>query len=218
MAVNDGPTTRVAFVSGGRLHGWVERFSAGHGAPVMTDVDDGLQLCAPDGAVALLQPPWPVDGRPGRGTDILARLASLAGQPRCVGAVLVRRGGYAVAVIRDGEVLESRTGTGRVQGRSAAGGSSQQRYARRRANQADALVESVAGHAGRVFAGQRIEYLATGGDRALVDLVLAEPAVKAYAGLARLRFLDVPDPTAATLKTAAAQACSVRILVTDPPA
>lgn len=218
MAVNDGSATRVAFVSDGRLHGWVERFSAGHGAPLMTDVDGGLQLSAPDGAVALLQPPWPVDGRPGRGSDILARLVSLAGQPRCIGVLLVRRGGYAVAVIREGEVLASKTGTGRVQGRSAAGGSSQQRFARRRANQADALVESVAEHAGRIFAGQRIEYVATGGDRALVELVLAEPAVKPYAGLVRLRFLDVPDPRAAVLKKAAVDLCGVRILVTDPPA
>ncbi|MEO5780500.1 MULTISPECIES: acVLRF1 family peptidyl-tRNA hydrolase [Arthrobacter] len=216
MAVNDGSTTRVAFVSGDRLAGWVERFSTAHGTPVLTDVDGGLQLGAPDGAVALLQPPWPADGRPGRGSDVLARLISLAGQPRCIGAVLVRRGGYSVAVIRDGEILASKTGTGRIQGRPSTGGSSQQRMARRRANQADALAGVVAEHAARIFADHRVEYVAPGGDRPLLELVLAEPALKRYAALARLRFLDVPDPKAAALKTAAAQACAVRILVTDP--
>ena len=64
MAVNDGSATRVAFVSGGRLHGWVERFSAGHGTPLMTDVDGGLQLSAPDGAVALLHRPGPSTAGP----------------------------------------------------------------------------------------------------------------------------------------------------------
>ncbi|CAH0241158.1 hypothetical protein SRABI26_02901 [Arthrobacter sp. Bi26] len=212
------PETRVAFVSGGRLPGWVDRFAASHGALVEEELDAGLQLRAADGAVAVLRAPWPVDGRPGSGQDALSRLASLAGQPRSIGAVLVRRGGYSVAVVSAGAVLASKTGTRHVQSRTAAGGWSQQRFARRRANQADALVEAVAEHAGRIFAGHRVEYLAAGGDRTLADQVLAEPALKRYAGLARLAFLDVPDPRAAVLKKAAAELCSVRILVTDPAA
>ncbi|RKR30022.1 acVLRF1 family peptidyl-tRNA hydrolase [Arthrobacter oryzae] len=210
------PESRVAFVSGGRLAGWVERFAASHGAVVEDELDAGLRLSAADGAVALLQAPWPVDGRPGRGGDAVTRLAALAGQPRTIGTVLVRRGGYSVAVVSGGAVLASKTGTRHVQSRTAAGGWSQQRFARRRANQADALVEAVAEHAGRIFAPHPIEYLAPGGDRTLADQVLAEPVLKRYAGLPRLAFLDVPDPRAAVLKKAAAELCSVRILVTDP--
>lgn len=216
MTVNDGAASRVAFVSGARLPGWVERFTASHGHLSAKELDGGLQLCAADGAIALLQPPWPVDGRPGRGPDAVTRLASLAGQPRRIGAVLIRRGGYSVAVIGGGAVLASKTGTRHVQSRTAAGGWSQQRFARRRANQADALVEAVAEHAGRIFADNRIEYVAPGGDRTLAELVLAESVLKPYAALARLPFLDVPDPRAAVLKKAAADLCSVRILVTDP--
>ena len=167
------PETRVAFVSGARLPGWVERFAASHGALIEEELDAGLQLRAADGAVAVLRAPWPVDGRPGRGDDALSRLASLAGQPRSIGAVLVRRGGYSVAVVSGGTVLASKTGTRHVQSRTAAGGWSQQRFARRRANQADALVEAVAEHAARIFAEHRIEYLAPGGDRTLADQVLA---------------------------------------------
>ncbi|GIU57287.1 hypothetical protein NicSoilC12_30360 [Arthrobacter sp. NicSoilC12] len=59
------PDTRVAFVSGDRLPGWVDRFAASHGALVEEELDDGLQLRAADGAVALLRAPWPEDGRPG---------------------------------------------------------------------------------------------------------------------------------------------------------
>ncbi|GAA2142784.1 acVLRF1 family peptidyl-tRNA hydrolase [Arthrobacter humicola] len=210
------PESRVAFVSAARLPGWVERFASSHGALVEEELDAGLQVRAADGAVALLQAPWPVDGRPGRGGDAVSRLASLAGQPRSLGTVLVRRGGYSVAVVSGGAVVASKTGTRHVQSRTAAGGWSQQRFARRRANQADALVEAVAEHAARIFAEHRIEYLAPGGDRTLVDQVLAEPVLKRYAGVARLAFLDVPDPRAAVLKKAAAELCSVRILVTDP--
>ncbi|WP_346960160.1 acVLRF1 family peptidyl-tRNA hydrolase [uncultured Arthrobacter sp.] len=212
------PDTRVAFVSGNRLPGWVERFRASHGELREEPDDDGLRLLAVDGAAALLQPPWPDGGRPGRGDDSVARLASLASQPRRVGVVLVRRGGYSVAVVSEGRVLASKTGTRHVQSRTAAGGWSQQRFARRRANQADALVEAVADHAARIFEDQCVEYLVPGGDRTLAGQVLAEPALKRYAALVRLPFFDVPDPRAAVLKKAAADLCAVRIVVTEPPA
>lgn len=48
------PESRVAFVSGVRLTGWVERFAASHGTVAMEELDGGLQLSAADGAVALL--------------------------------------------------------------------------------------------------------------------------------------------------------------------
>ena len=175
MATLERPS---GLVPGRGFRGWVERFAASHGEVVQEELDGGLRLRAADGALALLQPPWPVDGRPGRGTDAVSRLASLASQARSLGAVLVRRGGYSVAVVSGGAVQASKTGTRHVQSRTAAGGWSQQRFARRRANQADALVEAVAEHAGRIFADHRIEYVAPGGDRTLAELVLAEPVLK----------------------------------------
>jgi hypothetical protein len=211
------PDTRVAFVSGGRLPGWVERFTASHGEVRQEPHDAGVKLLASDGASALLLPPWPDGGRPGHGADPVARLASLAAQPRQLGLVLVRRGGYSVAVASEGRVLAAKTGTRHVQSRTAAGGWSQQRFARRRANQADALVEAVAEHAARVFADHGVEYLVPGGDRTLAEQVLAEPVLKRYAALVRLAFLDVPDPRGAVMKKAAADACAVRIVVTDAP-
>lgn len=213
-----GRASRTAFVPGPRLTGWVDRFAASHGALEIEDHDDGVRVLAADGAGALLQPPWPDDGRPGRGSDLIARLASLASQPRRLGLVLVRRGGYGLAVVSEGVVHASKTGSKYVQSRTAAGGSSQQRFARRRANQADAMVEAVAEQARQVFSGQVLEYLVPGGDRSLADLVLEEPAMKAYARLPRLAYLDVSDPRSAVLKKAAADACAVRVLVNDPPA
>ncbi|MFF1251636.1 acVLRF1 family peptidyl-tRNA hydrolase [Pseudarthrobacter sp. NPDC058329] len=210
-------SVRTAFVPGSRLGGWAERFGAGHGGFQVRDGDDGLHLLADDGAEALLQAPWPSDGRPGRGADALERLASLASQPRRLGLLLVRRGGYGVAVVSEGVVLASKVGTTYVQSRTAAGGQSQQRFARRRSNQADALVETVAEQALRVFSGGSFEYVVPGGDRALAGFVLEHPALKDYGALPRLAYLDVPDPKAAVVKKAAADACSVRIQVTDAP-
>jgi len=210
------PSVRTAFVSGARLAGWVERFGASHRGYRLQDDDDGLRLVAADGAEALLQAPWPADGRPGRGDGPLERLAALASQPRTLGLLLVRRGGYGVGVAREGLLLAAKAGTRYVQSRTAAGGQSQQRFARRRSNQADILVAAVAEQAGMVFAGQAFEYLVPGGDRTLADLVLEEPALRNYALLPRLAYLDVHEPRAAVLKKAAADACSVRITVTDP--
>ncbi|MCZ9880578.1 acVLRF1 family peptidyl-tRNA hydrolase [Arthrobacter sp. B2a2-09] len=215
---------RTAFIPGPRLIGWVERFAASHGA-VQEEPDDGGTLLraadgtllrAADGALALLRAPWPVDGRPGRGTSTVERLASLASQERRLGIILVRRGGYAVGVVSGGKVTASKSGSRYVQSRSAAGGSSQQRFARRRENQANALTEAVAGYAAGVFAGHGIEYLVLGGDAALSAAVLEESALKEYAARKRLAFLAVADPNATVLRKAAADACAVRIEVTDP--
>ena len=211
-------SSRTAFVPASRLSGWVDRFAQSHG-PLTEETDDGgILLRAADGASALLKAPWPVDGRPGRGATDIERLAALAGQERGLGILLVRRGGFAVAVASGSKVLASKSGNRYVQSRTAAGGQSQQRYARRRSNQADALVDSAAEHAARIFASHRVEYLVPGGDRALVDLVLAQPSMRALASRSQLAFLDVQEPKTAALAKAASDACSIRILVTDPPA
>ncbi|ACL39994.1 conserved hypothetical protein [Pseudarthrobacter chlorophenolicus A6] len=212
------PSVRTAFVSASRLTGWVERFAASHGSLGVEDHDEGVRLAAADGATALLVAPWPNDGRPGRGSGVVERLASLASQPRTVGLLLVRRGGYGVAVASEGIIIAAKTGSRYVQSRTAAGGQSQQRFARRRANQADAMAEAVAEQARLVFAGRAFEYILPGGDRGLVDNLLAHPALKPWAGLPRLAYLDVPDPRAAVVKKAAVDACSIRVTVTDPPA
>lgn len=215
-ATAGGPASvRTAFVPGLRLTGWVERFGSSHGGYQLHDDDDGLRLLAADGTAALLQAPWPADGRPGRGAGPVERLASLASQPRRLGLLLVRRGGYGIGVASEGALLASKVGTRYVQGRSAAGGQSQQRFARRRSNQADALVGAVAEQAANVFQAAAFEYVVPGGDRVLADLVMQQPALGLYVQLPRLAYLDVPEPRAAVLKKAAADACSVRVTVTD---
>lgn len=182
---------RTALVPSGRLQGWVDRFAASHGA-VVDDLDDGgLLLRAADGATALLKAPWPADGRPGRGENELERLASLANQERGLGLLLVRRGGYAIAAASGSTILASKSGNRFVE------------------------AKATAEHASRIFNEHRIEYIVPGGDRALVDQVLAQPALKAFSGRRRLAFLDIQEPKTAMLAKAATDACSVRITVTD---
>lgn len=210
------PSTRRIFVSAERLEGWLERFAEAQGELELTPEDDGLLARAASGAEALLQAPWPDDGRPGRGSDDVARLVSLAGQSRTLGLVLLRRGGYAVGVSRDGLLLASKAGTRYVQGRTAAGGGSQQRFARRRTNQADALVRTAAEQAARIFAEVPPEYLVPGGDRTLGQVLATEKPFAPWAALPRLAPLDVTDPKLAVLAQAARDAASVRVRVSVP--
>ncbi len=184
--------SRMAMVPGPRLSGWVDRFRTSHGAVHSDFHDDNLLLTAADGTTALLKAPWPVDGRPGRGSTDVERLAAMAGQERGLGLVLVRRGGFALAAASGPLILASATGKRHVE------------------------AKVTAGQAASLFAGNRIEYIVPGGDRTLVDQVLAHPALKAFAGRTRLALLDVQEPKAANLAKAAADACSVRITVSDP--
>ena len=88
--------------------------------------------------------------------------------------LLVRKGGFAVARLAGERIVESKVGQRHVQGRTKAGGQSQQRFARRRDNQARQAYEAAADHAARILGGPRGRW-STGGDHAAVDEVLADP-------------------------------------------
>ena len=77
--------------------------------------------------------------------------AALAGLSPVFGVLLLRRAGYAVATFEGVRVAEKKVGTRHIHGRTAAGGWSQQRYARRRDNEADEIVGSAAEPADRIL-------------------------------------------------------------------
>lgn len=208
---------RFTHVPASRLEGWLERFARAHGAveaKVLTD--DGVSLAMRDGAVALLTPPWPDDGRPGKGKTEEERLLQLASQERGLGIVLLRRAGYAVGTASAGILTSHKCGSKYVQSKTAAGGQSQHRFARRRDNQADALVLKAAQEAARLFESNSFEYLATGGDKSLIEAVLAQPVMRPFAGRPRLSPLPVNDPNLAVLAQSAKDFASVHIKITDP--
>lgn len=193
---------RTAHVPADRLTGWVNRFAAAHqGLESAVDTDDGVVLAMRDGATALLTPPWPDDGRPGRGAGLMERLVSLAAQERRLGLVLVRRGGYAVGVAVAGKLVAHKVGAASARSRGGDHGA--------------AVVERAAAEAVKVFAGQAFEYLATGGDKQLIESVLASPQLRTVAARPRLVPLAVPDPKMVVLEKAAADFCAVRIQISD---
>jgi len=146
-----------------------------------------------------------------------------------MGLVLVRRGGYACALAIGGRVTGSKVGTRHVQSRTAAGGWSQQRFARRRGNQADALADAVAGHTlrillsgnespGRPTAGAPgiPAGLVVGGDRGMVAQVLGDSRLRALVGLPRRELYDLPDPRRDVLDRAVERGRAVRVTLVEP--
>ena len=79
--------------------------------------------------------------------------------------LLVRKGGFAVARLAGDAIEESKVGQRHVQGRTKAGGQSQQRFARRRDNQARQAYEAAADHAARILTGVRTSSPAVTGPR-----------------------------------------------------
>jgi hypothetical protein len=178
--------TRVVEVAPERLDGWLVRFAANNPGPE-----------APQRVV---------------GQDRFDHLP--------LAVVLVRRGGYAVGLAdRVGGATAytaSKVGTRHVQSRTAAGGWSQQRFARRRGNQADELVRAVRDHAVRLLDGVRPRGLVVGGDRALVADVLDDPRLAALRGLPLRELYDLADPRRAVLEDALRRGRAVRVTVEEP--
>ncbi len=141
------------------------------------------------------------------------RLRSAPGQ---WGVLLVRKGGFAVARLSGPEIVESKVGQRHVQGKTKAGGQSQQRFARRRDNQARQAYEAAADHAARILTGH-LAALVCGGDRGAVDAVLEDPRLKTAAAVRVEPWLAVPDPRRAVLEQAVADGSSIAVAVTDTP-
>jgi hypothetical protein len=184
---------RVVRVSPERLPGWVERFTTRHGDVVVTPSPELVVLTAADGARAALTVPFPPLAE---SPDPLGALLHHASRDRLLGALLVRRGGYAVGVFAGSELRSSKVGHGYVQGRTKAGGWSQQRFARRRSNQADRAYASAAEAAYAVLGPVADDLVAVvgGGDRSGVDAVLADPRLAPLRARLTARVLPTPDP------------------------
>ncbi len=174
-----GGTLRVVQVAPERLAGWLARFADRHGRFSAERIVDGVALLAADGASARLAVPFPRRAArdPDPTSDPVTAVIEHALRERRVGALLVRRGGWAVGIFHGRRLTESKVGRGYVQGTTKAGGWSQQRYARRRDNQAAQAYESAAESAARLLLPRlgELEALVTGGDRSGVDAVLAHP-------------------------------------------
>jgi hypothetical protein len=135
-----------------------------------------------------------------------------------VGVLLVRLGGYAVGVFTGSppRLAGSKAGSRPVHGRSAAGGWSQQRFARRRDNQATEALSAAASAAAEVLGSRALDAVVLGGDKRAIAALREDARVAPYLGLAVGRFLTVPDPTLAVLAAAPRLFLAVKIWLTEP--
>lgn len=223
-----------------RIPGWINRFAAGHGGLAeLRGGRDRVVALAADGTSAIFDVPFPpqsydpadtadtgdtaAPGPQGNGPEaapepveaLLDHLAALGE----LGIILVRAGAHSVGVAEHGRVTVSSTDTHYVQGRTAAGGWSQQRYARRRDNQLTAAQAATAAAAERVLLGRELSGLVVGGDErgatTVLELLAASgPAGAALTALPRREFWAVPEPRRTVLDEVAAHSLDVTVTVT----
>ncbi|HMD94985.1 MAG TPA: acVLRF1 family peptidyl-tRNA hydrolase [Trebonia sp.] len=257
-------------VAPARFPGWIASFAARHGAGApdaalsVTLAGDDVIFAAPDGAVAECRPPFPPfpplpafpsispggpAGDPGASDVATAAavaelIAAHALRPRTVGVLLVRLGGYAAGVFTGSPpgLADAKTGSRPVHGRSAAGGWSQHRFARRREKQASEALQAAADAAAAVFGRwgvsrgrsdqmitarggdadstgrPALDAVVLGGDKRTAAGLAADPRLAPYLALATDRFLTVPDPKRAVLLEAPKLFLAVKIKITEPAA
>jgi hypothetical protein len=206
--------TREVWVPPERIAGWIDRFAERHGGFVATATEQALDLVAGDGEAARLTLP----GRslPPGDDDRVAAFVSLATQPRVVALLLIRRGGYSVGVAEGPAIAAHRSGTRYLQGRTAAGGWSQQRFARRRANQAKAGLDKAREAVVDVVLPRAadLDEVVAAGERQAVREVLSDPQVQVLDGLLRQDMLPSGPANYAALGDVLTRARSVSVLMT----
>jgi Actinobacteria/chloroflexi VLRF1 release factor len=192
-----------------RVERWVANFSSRHGEAELAVSGGVLSGRAVDGSTFAARLPF---GAAYAGSPDPAAFLAAIDIPVAWGVLLVRKGGFAVARLAGVELAEHKIGQRHVQGRTKAGGQSQQRFARRRDNQARQAYEAAAEHAVRIL-GSSAMPVVTGGDHAAVDEVLADPRLGRLTPVAP--WLPVPDPRQAVLDAAIVDARSVQIDVVN---
>jgi Actinobacteria/chloroflexi VLRF1 release factor len=226
--------TRWIEVGPERLATWLDDFGQRHGQGTVEAGPAVVTFRAEDGAVAECHVPFPplpssrpapaprkaVAASPDQVSEWAERIRAHALAERNVGVLLVRLGGYAAGVFTGpGARLEtSKVGSRLVHGRSAAGGQSQQRFARRREKQSTEALSAAADTAATVFGqfGGKLDALVLGGDRRAITSVREDPRLRPYVKLAVDRFLTVPDPKLTVLRGTPRQFQAVRIRLTEP--
>jgi len=214
-----------------RVVSWIVTFGQRHGGGLVahSDADGLLTFVAADGATAECHPPFPCPGDPGAGAGArvpdpeaaAAAMAAHAAADRTVGVLLVRLGGYAVGVFAGSppQLVSSKTGSRPVHGRSAAGGWSQHRFARRRENQAATALRAAADAAAGIFGrygADRLDAVVLGGDKRSAAGLRGDPRLAPYLDRAVDRFLTVPDPRLAVLREVPREFGAIRIRLTEP--
>lgn len=134
---------------------------------------------------------------------------------RVVAVLLARLGSSASAVLDGERLVASKVETRFVKNRHKKGGSSSNRFRRRRGEQERDFVEAAAEEAARVLGPWegRVDAVALGGDRTAVGRVLAvRPELAWLEPLALERFFDVPEPRQRVLEALPYQLYAAKVV------
>lgn len=206
---------RTITVSPERLARWLAGFEDRHGAVTIHSDPEVVTVAASDGAHARCSVPFPPMPP---SNHLYGGMIEHAAADRRIAVLLVRRGGHAAGVFDGTELVSSKVGSRHVQGRTAAGGQSQQRFARRRDKQAREAFEAAADVAARIllpYVGT-VDAVVTGGDRTAIKHVLDDDRLAAVRDRVIPPNLNVPDPKLAVLKKTPEQFRAVRIALYEP--
>ena len=196
----------LVHVPAARVERWVANFAERHGETTLTVRDGALAGVAGDGSDFVARLPF---GATYDAAPDVADFAAAVDAPPDWGVLLVRKGGFAVARLAGERLVASKVGQRHVQGRTKAGGQSQQRFARRRDNQARQAYEAAADHAARILGEHAGDLpVVTGGDRPAVAEVLADPRLRGVRVVEP--WLAVADPRRAVLDRAVADAVAAQ--------
>jgi hypothetical protein len=192
-----------------RLVRWLAGFAERHGG-YSTEAEPGVvRLLGGDGTPAECHVPFP---------PLSGDLIDHVLRERRVGVLLVRLGGYACGIFTGDRLETSKVGARHVQGRSAAGGWSQQRFARRREGQAREALRAAADTAERILLPEAGDLAAVvcGGDRRAIGALHADPRLASLFARATEPFLPVAEPRLAVLRDTPAHFRAVRVRLTGP--
>ncbi|MER7864367.1 acVLRF1 family peptidyl-tRNA hydrolase [Amycolatopsis japonica] len=211
---------RAVEVAPDRLEGWYARFAVRNEGVRATELKpDTVTVVADNGVVAVANVPFGPLKAEGTVTGLaVGPLVEHALISRRIALLLVRRGGHSVGIARGGVVVQSRTDRHLVQGRSAAGGWSQQRFARRREGQVRTALRAAAEDAFEVLVPQlsEVDAVVLGGDRRALETLREDRRLAPLFERAEPRVLDIPEPRRTVLEDAAERAVAVEITLAGP--
>lgn len=183
----------------------------------------GLAASSATGAVILwgslgrylVLPPFPIAEKYlTYGYDI-EPLRSLLKHDFSVALVLVRLGAYAIGLCKGDNLIASKVGTGLIHGRHKKGGSSQQRFQRRREKQIESFLDRVCSHVQDKLGPQAgtLDYLVYGGSwTAILSLRKRCSFLQQFENRILPSLLDIPEPRQAILEKAADQVWSTSVV------
>jgi VLRF1 release factor-like protein len=207
-------------VAAERFTRWCSGFAQRHGGlagAAFGGAEPVLELTAGDGATALCHVPFGPISADASGQAAVDAVAAHALVDRTVGVLLVRRGGYAAGLFSGTRLLDHKVGSRYVQGKTKAGGWSQQRYARRREGQAREAYAAAAAAAAKILLPvvDTLDAVVAGGDAAAVAVLRGEAGLAALWAKESGPFLNVGDPRLEDLRQCPQTFRAVRIRLVE---